>query len=62
MATEENIKVLAQETLQMVKDAGLRYTKDSVSGFSRIRKGEAYEYYKSDGSIIKDQKIIHRIN
>lgn len=63
MGTAENGNLISNaETLQMVKEAGLRYTRDTIPGFSRIRIGEKYDYYKADGTKIEDEKVITRIN
>jgi len=57
-----NTELTHAETIQMVKEAGLRYIKDSIPGFTRKRYQDKYQYFKTDGSLIQDEKIITRIN
>src|SRR4051812_30010643 len=63
MSTQENAIIISnEETLQMVREAGLRYTRDTIPGFTRKRNGEKYDYFKPDGTKIADEKVITRIN
>lgn len=41
---------------------GLSYVTDTKPGFKRERRGKAFTYYDKGGKVIKDQKIIDRIN
>lgn len=50
------------EAMQMAKDAGLKYVNDSRPGFTRERKNDKYQYFRQDGTLIEDEKIITRIN
>lgn len=44
-----------------LKKADLRYISDSVSGITRKRRGNSFQYFDTDGKIIKSEIVLGRI-
>jgi len=40
---------------------GLVFTHDGMPGFKRVKKGKGFAYFRPDGSLMKDPKILQRI-
>src|SRR5687768_14496626 len=54
MAAPESIVDLAEA-------CGLVYVNDNVPGITRKRSGSGFAYYWTDGTLIKDRRLIQRI-
>lgn len=50
------------ELLEKIEDADLRYIAESSKGYSRIKKGEHFNYLNTDDKKITDEKTVDRIN
>lgn len=53
---------MAVETQDLLEQAKLRYTSDSMTGFSRKMVGDKFQYFDKEGARITDEKVIERIN
>jgi DNA topoisomerase I len=51
-----------EELLDKIEDADLRYIAETSRGYSRLKKGEHFQYFNTDGKRISDEKVIERIN
>lgn len=53
---------LDPEIKKQLKKEDLRYVSDQIPGFFRQKAGKQFKYYDLDGKIIKDNKILERID
>lgn len=49
------------DPVESAQEAGLRYVNDSQPGYSRKQKGDDWEFFDTDGKLIKDEQRILRI-
>jgi DNA topoisomerase-1 len=49
------------ESLETVREAGLRWVSDRSPGIRRERKGDSFEYLRPDGSRVTDEETLSRI-
>lgn len=49
------------EARKTAQKSGLRYISDDKPGIKRVKKGNGFSYYSSEGSIIKDDETLDRI-
>lgn len=49
-------------TEDLLKDVNLRYSTDKNPGYTRKVVGKKFQYYDLDGKLIKNYKVIDRIN
>lgn len=47
---------------EQLKEEGLKYISDQSSGFFRQKLSKKFNYYDTQGKIIKDKKVLERIN
>lgn len=47
---------------ELAQEANLRYVTDSKPGFLRGKRGKDFVYYDLEGNLIKDEKVIERID
>jgi DNA topoisomerase-1 len=50
------------ESAKRAEEANLRYVSDDKPGFSRQKVGKEFRYYDLEGKLIKDPKILERID
>jgi DNA topoisomerase-1 len=53
--------VIPEEELELLVDAGLRYSSDAEAGIRRRRAGRGFTYLRSDGSRVSDGSVLARI-
>lgn len=46
---------------EVAEEAGLRYVNDEQPGYSRKRKGDSFQYFGTDGKLIRDETRLLRI-
>jgi DNA topoisomerase-1 len=54
-------KLSVAPLVQEARDAGLRYSSDENEGFTRKRRGPHFDFYRFDGSRIRDSAVVARI-
>ncbi|HYJ05808.1 MAG TPA: DNA topoisomerase IB [Chthoniobacterales bacterium] len=52
---------VAPDSVEVAEEAGLRYVSDDQPGYTRKRKGDDFEYFDSDGKLIRDEARLLRI-
>lgn len=55
------MKLVPEALKEEAQDAGLRYTSDDQTGYSRKRKGGNFTYHQADGRKLKDRATLERI-
>lgn len=58
---EEQESPLITDPVEAAQSAGLRYYTDARPGIQRKRAGEHFSYINTDGSIIRDAKVLDRV-
>jgi DNA topoisomerase I len=53
---------IVTEPAAAAEEAGLRYVSDDQPGYSRKRNGDGFEYFDTQGKLIRDEQRILRIN
>jgi DNA topoisomerase-1 len=53
--------VIPEEELEMLVDAGLRYSSDTEAGIRRRRAGRGFAYLRADGSRVSEANVLARI-
>ena len=46
---------------EAAEEAGLRYVSDDQPGYTRKRKGESFQYFDTEGKLIRDETRVLRI-
>jgi len=52
---------IVTDPVEAAAEAGLRYVGDDQPGYSRKRKGDEFEYFDTDGKLIRDEQRVLRI-
>jgi DNA topoisomerase I len=60
---QENGKLtqIATASVEVAEEAGLRYVSDEQPGFTRKRKGKSFQYFDTEGKLIRDETRLLRI-
>jgi DNA topoisomerase-1 len=53
---------IANDPVEVAKEAGLRYVSDEQPGYTRKRNGDGFIYFDTEGKQIRDEQRILRIN
>lgn len=53
--------LVAAESIESAKEAGLRYVSDSQPGIRRIRHGRGFSYKNAEGGLLRDRETLARI-
>src|SRR3984893_17712937 len=49
------------DPIEVAEEAGLRYVSDDQPGYTRRAKGDDFEYYDTEGKLIRDEQQLLRI-
>ena len=52
---------IVTEAAEAAEDAGLRYVSDDQPGYSRKAKGDDFEYFDTEGKLVRDEQRLLRI-
>ena len=52
---------VAADSAEAAKEAGLRYVTDERPGYTRKPKGKHFEYFDTEGKLIRDEQRLLRI-
>jgi DNA topoisomerase-1 len=52
---------IVSDPIDAAEEAGLRYVSDDQSGYTRRAKGDDFEYYDTEGKLIRDEQRLLRI-
>jgi len=60
---KENGKLMqiATASVEVAEEAGLRYVSDEQPGYTRKRKGKSFQYFDTEGKLIRDETRLLRI-
>src|SRR5205823_11858726 len=60
---QENGKLaqIATASVEVAEEAGLRYVSDEQPGYTRRRKGKSFQYFDTEGKLIRDEARLLRI-
>jgi DNA topoisomerase I len=52
---------IAAAAMEVAEEAGLRYVSDEQPGYTRKRKGKSFQYFDTEGKLIRDEARLLRI-
>jgi DNA topoisomerase-1 len=58
---DRELAQIAADPVELAEEAGLRYVSDEQPGYTRKRKGKSFQYFDTEGKLIRDEARLLRI-